>query len=227
MTLEEKVAQMFFVTPEALTGAAFVTEAGEITEERFSEYPVGGIIYFTENIVSREQVSTMLNRMQEISKDRIGLPIFLGIDEEGGRVSRLYESSINGIPYVQDMYTIGTSGDSGQAYQTGKIIGRYMKELNFNVDFAPVADIFSNPANTVIGNRAFGNDPEAVSEMVAMMVQGLQKEGIFATLKHFPGHGDTLEDSHSGYANCRKNMEELKECELQPFDAGISAGASL
>lgn len=112
MTLEEKVAQMFFVTPEALTGAAFVTEAGEITEERFSEYPVGGIIYFTENIVSREQVSTMLNRMQEISKDRIGLPIFLGIDEEGGRVSRLYESSINGIPYVQDMYTIGTSGDS-------------------------------------------------------------------------------------------------------------------
>ena len=76
-----------------------------------------------------------------------------------------------------------------------------MKELNFNVDFAPVADIFSNPANTVIGNRAFGNDPEAVSEMVAMMVQGLQKEGIFATLKHFPGHGDTLEDSHSGYAN--------------------------
>lgn len=226
MTLEEKVAQMFFVTPEALTGAAFVTEAGEITEERFSEYPVGGIIYFTENIVSHEQVSTMLNRMQEISKDRIGLPIFLGIDEEGGRVSRLYESSINGIPYVQDMYTIGTSGDSGQAYQTGKIIGRYMKELNFNVDFAPVADIFSNPANTVIGNRAFGNDPEAVSEMVAMMVQGLQKEGIFATLKHFPGHGDTLEDSHSRYANCRKNMEELKECELQPFDAGISAGAS-
>ena len=226
MTLEEKVAQMFFVTPEALTGVSPVTEAGELTESRFSEYPVGGIIYFTENMVSREQLSMMLKRMQEISESRTGLPIFLGVDEEGGRVSRLYESSVEDIPYVENMYTIGNSGDAEQAYQAGKVIGRYLKELNFNVDFAPVADIFSNPLNTVIGDRSFGSQPEAVSEMVSMAVQGLQEEGICATLKHFPGHGDTQEDSHSGYANCYKSMEELKECELQPFAAGISAGAS-
>ena len=226
MTLEEKVAQMFFVTPEALTGVSPVTEAGELTESRFSEYPVGGIIYFTENMISREQLSMMLKRMQEISESRIGLPVFLGVDEEGGRVSRLYESSVEDIPYVEDMYTIGASGDTEQAYQAEKVIGRYLKELNFNVDFAPVADVFSNPFNTVIGDRSFGSQPEAVSELVSMAVQGLQEEGICATLKHFPGHGDTQEDSHSGYANCYKSMEELEKCEFQPFAAGISAGAS-
>ena len=101
-----------------------------------------------------------------------------------------------------------------------------MKELNFNVDFAPVADVFSNPENTVIGDRAFGSDPELVSEMVSMTVKGLQSEGVLATLKHFPGHGDTAEDSHSGYASSYRSLEELERCDFLPFRAGIEVDAA-
>lgn len=227
MTLEEKIAQLFFITPEALTGVATVTEAGDLTEECYKQYPVGGIIYFRENIESRQQLSSMLRRMQEISTERIGLPAFLGTDEEGGRVTRIYGSSITDIPYVGSMYSVGTSGDLQAAYETGNTLGCYLKELGFNVDFAPVADIFTNEENTVIGDRAFGNNVETVSEMVPACVKGLQDAGIEATLKHFPGHGDTTEDSHSGYANSYKNLDELRECELKPFQAGIKADVSL
>ena len=101
-----------------------------------------------------------------------------------------------------------------------------MEELNFNVDFAPVADIFSNPENTVIGDRAFGSDAELVAEMVPMAVKGLQSEGVLATLKHFPGHGDTAEDSHSGYARSYKSLDELENCEFLPFRTGIEANTS-
>ena len=225
MTLEEKVAQMFFITPEALTGVDQVTEAGEVTEAAFSEYPVGGMIYFAQNIKSREQISAMLENMERISEERLRIPIFLAADEEGGQVSRLY-GTVAGIPYIGDMYSIGAAGDSTKAWQIGQMIGNYMKELNFNVDFAPVADVFSNPENTVIGDRAFGSDPELVSEMVSMTVKGLQSEGVLATLKHFPGHGDTAEDSHSGYASSYKSLEELERCDFLPFRAGIEVDAA-
>lgn len=227
MTLEEKIAQLFFITPEALTGVATVTEAGDLTEECYKQYPVGGIIYFRENIESRQQLSSVLSRMQEISTERIGLPVFLGTDEEGGRVTRIYGSSITDIPYVGSMYSVGKSGDLQAAYKAGNTLGCYLKELGFNVDFAPVADIFTNEENTVIGDRAFGNNVETVSEMVPACVKGLQDAGIEATLKHFPGHGDTAEDSHSGYASSYKNLDELRECELKPFQAGIKVDVSL
>ena len=226
MSVEEKIAQMFFITPEALTGTGPVTEAGELTEKCFGQYPVGGIIYFRENIESRQQLTSMLDHMQEISKERTGLPVFLGVDEEGGRVTRVYGSSITDIPYVEDMYSIGNSLDPQLAYNAGTTIGCDLKELGFNVDFAPVADIFTNPANTVIGNRAFGSTAETVSEMVPMCTRGLQDAGVEAALKHFPGHGDTAEDSHSGYASSYKSLNELRQCELLPFQAGISADAS-
>lgn len=225
MTIEEKVAQMFFITPEALTGAGQVTGAGETTAQCFSEYPVGGIIYFSGNLESGEQVSSMLSGMQEISKERTGLPVFLATDEEGGRVSRLYGIASD-IPYIGDMYSVGATGEPQEAYQVGSTIGSYMKNLNFNVDFAPVADVFSNPSNTVIGDRAFGSDAGLVSQMVPMEVQGLQDAGVLATLKHFPGHGDTAEDSHSGYASSYKSLEELEACEFQPFRAGIASNVS-
>lgn len=226
MTLEEKVAQMFFITPEALTEVNMVTEAGNTTETAFSEYPVGGIIYFGQNMESREQVSAMLRRMQDISEEEIGIPIFLATDEEGGRVSRLYGGTITDIPYVGDMYSVGESEDSSEAYRVGRTIGNYMKELNFNVDFAPVADVFSNPENTVIGDRSFGSTADLVAEMVPMAVNGLQSEGVLATLKHFPGHGDTADDSHNGYVSSYKTMEELEQCEFLPFYAGIKSNAA-
>lgn len=226
LTTEEKVAQLFCVTPEALTGVDGVTMAGEQTEASYGEYPVGGLVYFQQNILSRRQLLEMLTAMQAISENRTGLPVFLAVDEEGGSVTRVSGKGIEGVPYVGDMYSVGASGDVQQAYAVGKEIGTYLTALNFNVDFAPVADVYTNPANTVIGDRAFGSDAELVSDMIAMNVRGMQETGIKATLKHFPGHGDTEGDTHTGYACSYKTLEEIRSCELLPFKAGIDAGAA-
>ena len=224
LSLEEKVAQLFMITPEALTGVEGVTAAGPITEEAFNTYPVGGIIYMEGNIQSWEQTSEMLSSMQKISRNRTGLPAFLALDEEGGTVRRV-SGRIENVPYVSDMYSIGSTGDIGQAYLSGSIIGDYLGKLGFNVDFAPVADVLSNPDNSVIGIRAFGSDPNLVAGMVSMEVSGLRDKGICATLKHFPGHGNTYEDSHVGLAVSYKTREELENCEFLPFKSGIQTGA--
>lgn len=226
LTTEEKVAQLFFITPEALTGVDGVTVAGSRTAEYFAEYPVGGIVYFSQNLISREQISSMLIGMQDISMNRINLPVFLAVDEEGGPVTRVSGCGIEGVPEIGDMFSVGETGDVQQAYQTGAEIGTYLSELHFNVDFAPVADVYTNEANPVIGRRAFGTDAGTVSQMVPMAVRGLMDAGVEATLKHFPGHGDTAADSHAGDACSSKSLDELRSCELLPFKAGIEAGAS-
>lgn len=226
LTTEEKVAQLFFITPEALTGVDGGTVAGSRTAECFAEYPVGGIVYFSQNLISREQISSMLIGMQDISMNRLNLPVFLAVDEEGGPVTRISGCGIEGVPEIGDMFSVGETGDVQQAYQTGAEIGAYLSELYFNVDFAPVADVYTNEANPVIGRRAFGTDAGTVSQMVPMAVRGLMDAGVEATLKHFPGHGDTAADSHAGYACSSKSLDELRSCELLPFKAGIEAGAS-
>ena len=224
MTLQEKVAQLFVIMPEALTGVNGVTMAGSVTEAAFSEYPVGGIIYMEPNIQTWDQTSQMLSSMQEISLNRIGLPVFLAVDEEGGGVRRV-SGRLENTPYIPEMSSVGSTQDPLQAYETGITIGQYLNQLGFNVDFAPVADVMTNPANTVIGSRSFGSDPHLVANMVTLEVQGLREQGICATLKHFPGHGNTSEDSHQGLAVSYKTLEELKNCELLPFEGGINAGA--
>lgn len=227
MTLEEKVAQLFVITPEALTGVGTVTAAGAATEQAINNYPVGGLVYFRDNIQSEEQFSSMVQNVQEYSKNRIGLPMLIGVDEEGGTVTRIGGRGFPGVEELPDMYSIGMACDTEQAYQTGREIGSYLKRFQINVDFAPVADIWSNQNNSVIGTRSFGNDADLVADMVAAEVKGLREQGICATLKHFPGHGDTEEDSHAGAANSWKTLEELRACEFLPFEAGIEAGAEI
>ena len=226
MTLEEKIAQMFFITPEALTGVDVVTEAGEMTCEAYDRYPVGGLIYFEQNIVGAEQWQMLSSNMLRYSFDRTGFPVLIGTDEEGGIVTRFSGRIISEtIPYIPDMYSIGSSGNPAKAFEIGFIIGSYLKEFNVNLDFAPVADVYSNPENTVIGNRSFSSDPEMAALMVENEVKGLHAAGIMCTLKHFPGHGNTTGDSHSGKVYNWSTYDELKQCELLPFYSGIQAGA--
>lgn len=227
MTLEEKVAQLFVVAPEVLTGVDAATAAGDTTRAAISDYPVGGFVYFQNNIVSEEQFTGMVQNVQRYSEERTGLPMLICIDEEGGTVARISGKGVISVPDIPSMYEVGSSGSSDEAYQTGGTIGGYLNRLQINVDFAPVADVLSNPENTVIGSRSFGSDPEMVGEMVAAEVKGLKEQGVLTTLKHFPGHGDTAQDSHSGAAYSYKTMDELRECELIPFRAGIEAGADL
>lgn len=225
MTLEEKIAQLFVITPDALTKVTGVVMAGEKTKEALNGYPVGGLVYLKNNIRSEEQFATMVSKAQSYSVERIGLPLFICVDEEGGTVARISGRGFANVPDIPDMCRIGTDGDGSRAYQTGLQIGEYLSRFQVNVDFAPVADVFSNPANTVIRRRAFGSDPQQVADMVVQEVRGLKEKHMQATLKHFPGHGDTEEDSHSGWAYSYKTLDELRSCELIPFQAGIDAGA--
>ena len=156
MTLEEKVAQMFIVLPEGLTGAGCVTAAGETTRDAIREVPVGGFIYMEQNLESASQVQEMLSNVQSYSMERIGLPAFTCVDEEGGTVARISGRGNFDVPAIGDMCEVGASGDPEQAYMVGKEIGGYLGELGFNVDFAPDADVLSNPENQVVRWRSFG-----------------------------------------------------------------------
>ncbi|MCD8362731.1 MAG: glycoside hydrolase family 3 protein [Lachnospiraceae bacterium] len=221
MTLEEQIYQMFIVTPEQITGVSVATQAGSATEEALQTYPVGGIVYFADNIVTREQCSEMIANSQSYSK--VGL--FIAVDEEGGTVARIGNNSAMGTTSFPNMKAIGDSGDAKEAWNVGYTIGMEIGELGFNLDFAPVADVDSNPDNPVIGDRSFGTDAALVSEMVQAEVQGFQESGVLSTLKHFPGHGDTATDSHEGYTELNKTLEELYQVEFVPFQSGIAAGA--
>lgn len=227
MTTKEKVAQLFMVLPEALTGADLVTAAGEVTREALQTWPVGGIVYLEGNIQSEAQFAQMTSQSQTYSRERIGLPLLIGVDEEGGTVRRISGRGFPEVPEIPDMYRIGSAGDEEQARRIGREIGSYLKRFGVNVDFAPVADIWTNPENTVIGTRSFGTDAALVAEMVSAQVRGLKEQGVCAALKHFPGHGDTAQDSHTQAAVSRKTLEELRSCEWLPFQAGIEAGAEL
>ena len=223
MTLEDKIAQLFILYPETLvSGVNRVTAAGEMTREAFDRRSVGGLIYMRQNLESREQVQTMLSDFQEISLSRTGLPAFLCVDEEGGKVTSVGGTEALAIPRGEDMADIGARNHPEEAYQKGEFIGGYLSELGFNVDFAPVADVLSNPENTVVKKRSFGADPKLVTAMTAAFAEGLQSKGILGSYKHFPGHGATAGDTHKGYSYTDKTLEELKACELLPFIDGIS-----
>lgn len=226
MTLEDKVAQMFMITPDALTGFEGVTAAGDTTKASYGNRPVGGIIYMGNNLKDREQTAAMLTNMQAIAQERTGLPAFLGVDEEGGAVARLAGNSAFGLSDVGNMSDIGATGDSQNAYNAGTVIGTYLKELGFNLDFAPVADVLTNSDNLVIGNRSFGSDSRVVADMVSQELAGLSAQGIYGTVKHFPGHGGAAEDSHEGAVVLEKTLEDLKAVDLIPFQQAIDSGVS-
>lgn len=226
MSLEEKIAQLFVVTPEAITGVSCVTIAGDISKESINTWPVGGLIFFEKNLVSTEQVQAMLSGFQTYSEDRTGLPLFLCVDEEGGTVARVAGNESFGVEDVGDMADIGASGDTQNAYDAGVTIGTYLSALGFNVDFAPIADVWSNPENTVVKYRSFGSDADLVAEMAASLLEGLESCGVYGTYKHFPGHGNTTGDTHDGYSYSAKTLEELYECEFIPFIEGIENGVS-
>lgn len=221
MTLDEMVYQMMFVTPEAITGVGTAISAGETTRMALEKYPVGGIVYFAKNLKDREQTVEMIENTQSYS----AIPLFIGVDEEGGRVARLGRNPEMGTTLLPPMKTIGDSGDEMMAYNAGITLGTELSLLGFNVDFAPVADVIVNEKNSEIGDRAFGTEAEVVSLMVGEITRGIDHMGVSATLKHFPGHGSTYANSHTGYSESTRELEQLRNCEFLPFKAGIEAGA--
>ena len=171
MTLREKVCQLFVVFPVNLAGPDQVTEAGEPTRLALEQYPVGGLIYDRTNMAGKEQVRDMLAAVQSYSR----IPLLLACDEEGGRVNRLMATV--GTTYIGPMLQYKDQG-VGKAAENARIIASDMAALGFNVDFAPVADVWSNPKNTVIGDRAYSDDFSQAADLVAAAVEGFHQEGV-------------------------------------------------
>ncbi len=230
MSLEEKCAQMFIVEPEALLpdASAAPNENGEVTVTDYSQIaamqqsiPVGGIILFGRNLQSADQVQNLLAQTNQASINQLGLPALLGIDEEGGSVARIARSGILGQIDEPGAQEIADTGDANQAYQEGSKIGRHLHDLGFNLDFAPVMDVLTNPNNPVMQDRTYGNDPQKAAQFALAFGQGLLDQDVLPVYKHFPGHGDTAEDSHEGYTYSNKTLDELLFCELIPFQEAV------
>ena len=244
MTLEQKVAQLFVVSPETLTGVDSVQYAGDMTYQALQDYPVGGIVFAKDNIDSSSQFGTMTDNLQSYSEDISGLPLFLAAAEEGGSASVLgnndnldeyYEnsysdddsdyssSSANSVHSgATSMSEIGRKDDSNNAYEAGKSIGSLMSAYGLNLDLAPVADVLSGNS-TGIGDRTFGTDAQTVSDMALEVIRGIQEEDVNAAMKYFPGYG-AASSNMSGFPVINSSLDELKKKEFLPYSNAIAQG---
>jgi beta-N-acetylhexosaminidase len=220
MPLEDKVAGLFFVTPESITGVSTAIRAGEGTQEALNKYAVGGLIYSTKNMKSTEQLTEMIANTVTFTR----YPLFFGVDEEGGSVSRLSSSGL--AEGVSSAAQIGATNDPNNAYQAGLTTGGNLAPLGFTVDFAPVADI-ANIEGSVMAKRSYGSDAAMVIPYVTGMLTGLAEKGITGCLKHFPGIGATTADTHDGISTSERTAEEFRSQEFAVFRAGIEAGAKM
>ncbi len=223
MTLEQKVGQLFVVSPNSLTSDPSSPATGVTADMKamLSRYPVGGVVQFRENLTSPAQLRSFHRDLQAASS----IPLFLAVDEEGGTVSRLGGHPAFGLPRYDSAATVGATGDTAVALKMGQTIGGYLRDYGFNMDFAPVADVNTNPDNPVIGSRAFSSDPQVAAGMVSAVAQGLRSQGIIPVFKHFPGHGDTAQDSHTDIAVSDRILARLMECEWVPFRQATSSDA--
>ena len=244
MTLEQKVAQLFVVSPETLTGVDSVQYAGDMTYQALQDYPVGGIVFAKDNIDSSSQFGTMTDNLQSYSEEISGLPLFLAAAEEGGSASVLgnndnldeyYEnsysdddsdyssSSANSVHSgAPSMSEIGRKDDSTNAYEAGKSIGSLMSAYGLNLDLAPGADVLSGNS-TGIGNRTFGTDAQTVSDMALEVIRGIQEEDVNAAMKYFPGYG-AASSNMSGFPVINSSLDELKKKEFLPYSNAIAQG---
>lgn len=218
LTIEEQICQMFIVSPEELTNYFNVTAAGIKTKRAIERYPVGGVIYFASNIKNENQTKKLLANTNTYATENNGIPMFLCVDEEGGEVTRIASNKNFKVERFDNM-TYVTS--KKEAYQIGSKIGSYLKDLGFNVDFAPVADVLTNKKNEVVKERSFGKKANKVTDYAYEVAKGLNDQNVYATYKHFPGHGSTSGDSHEGFAITNKTYEQLYQEDFGPFLDGI------
>ena len=213
MSLNEKIGQMLIVGFDG-------QNINENIKSLILDNHVGGVIFFSNNVESLEGVINLTNEFKKINTSN-KFPLFIAVDEEGGSVSRTPNEFL-AIPSAQ---YIGAFDDENINYNIGKIIADELKQQGYNMDFAPSLDILSNPYNTVIGDRSYGETSDIVSRLGIKTMEGIRDSSIVSVIKHFPGHGDTDVDSHYGLPLVEKSLAELKELELIPFENAIKAGA--
>lgn len=213
MTLDEKVGQL------VISGFQGETVSEEL-KELIEKYHIGGIILFRSNIKDSNQLVEFTNSIKEINIINGGVPMFVSVDQEGGRVSRL-PKEIDKFPSAAN---IGKLDDEKLSYKIGNLLGETIKSFGFNLDFAPVLDIASNPENKVIGDRAFGDNPDIVCRMGLQFMSGLKDSNVISVVKHFPGHGDTKADSHYELPYLNHDRKRLDTIEFVPFKKAVEYG---
>lgn len=213
MSLRDKVAQMVMVGFKD-------TQISDHARKMIADYHVGGIILFLRNFENPVQVAKLNNDLQALAEQSTGLPLLISTDQEGGTVARLVQDA---TVFPGNM-AIGATRSTDYAYETAKMSAEELRAVGVHVNFAPVLDVNNNPANPVIGVRSYGECPDLVAELGVAAVRGYQDGGVIATLKHFPGHGDTDTDSHLALAAVNHDRQRLDEVELKPFRAAIEAG---
>ena len=229
MTLEEKLGQMIMPDfrmwqEEGAKEPSDLTEINSEVAEVIDKYDLGGVILFAENVKEISQTTTLIHDLQEVAiNDEDGnLPLLITLDQEGGIVTRLGEGT--NLPGNMEL---GATRSEKSSYDAGYVIGKELNALGVNVDFAPVLDTNNNPENPVIGVRSISSNPELVGKLGKNIAKGIQDQGVAATAKHFPGHGDTATDSHYGLPMVDKSIEELRETELKPFKIAIENGIDM
>jgi len=185
---------------------------------RLLDRGVGGVVLFARNIESSKQMAGLISQI----KQRAGRPLPVAIDHEGGRVMRVK------CPFTQTppMRLLGKIGDEELVRDVGRVFARELRAVGFDMDFAPVLDVDTNADNPVIAGRSFGGDPDLVARMGLALIQGLQSAGVAACAKHFPGHGDTAEDSHKVLPRLPHDGQRLRSVELPPFESACKAGVA-
>jgi len=209
MTLDEKIGQMLLVGIEG-------TRLDESAKRMISEDKVGGIILYANNISDLQGMVKLNNHLKETNVHNPA-PLFISVDQEGGKVSRMPKEFVS----IPSNRTVGNTNKANLAQTMGELLGRELTTTGFNVDFAPVMDINSNPQNPVIGDRSFGSSADRVTKMGLAEIKGLRNSGVIPVVKHFPGHGDTSVDSHMELPVVNKTSQQLAKLEWIPFKAAI------
>lgn len=216
MTLEEKIGQLFIIS---YRNKEYTTELDNILKQ----VKPSGFILFSENITTYENTTNYIKQVKSTSS----IPMFISIDQEGGTVQRIKNLPDANVLAIPSMYKLGQTKNAELSTNVGGVLASEISEFGINLDFAPVLDIFSNPNNKVIGQRAFGSNASLVTEMALPFARGMESKGVIACFKHFPGHGDTNEDSHVELPIVYKTKEQLYQREFLPFKAAIQDNASM
>ena len=213
MSLEEKIGQLFIV---GIGGR----EVGQIPKAHITKRFVGGIILYEKNIEIPEQVAALTTELQQLAQQTPhGIPLFIAIDQEGGKVSRLQK----GATVFPGNMALGATQSQLLAQKAGEITGIELEVLGINLNLAPVLDVNTNPKNPAIGVRSYGESPQLVSQLGAAYIRGIQKQGVLATAKHFPGHGDTNADSYKKLPLVTHDKKRINTVDLAPFREAINA----
>ena len=221
MSLHEKICQMIIATPESLTGYDDFTYYDEWLDQCYEAYPIGGFIFFDENISYYDQTVAMLDNIRAMSLQK-GIGAFLSVDEEGGDITRVQWQL--GLEPIDTMRSYGDKNDYKTTYDAAAYIGSYLAELGFNLDFAPVSDVEINPYNE-LGSRIFSTDPQVVADMSVAYIDGLHSNNVLSTIKHFPGLGAGSGNTHYESVVIERSADELRSAEFPAFAEGINAGA--